>query len=232
LSPRVAPREQRTGSGSSYVEFRSRGGDGRTVVTTRDHAFWKYLTAKPNGITDPALASMDAAQVLFEDAELRVLSKATNAAGGYLVPNDFDEMVTSARRARNVIGELARTIETDHGRPIPLGTATAHRTASWTAENASVSPTDDTFGQVTLNAYKAMTKTIVSEELAEDALEDFDAYLADELGQRIAALEETAHERRVFLWLMDPPFRPRGRLGRRSGADSSLVLERLKHVQP
>ncbi len=37
-----------------------------------------------------------------------------------------------------------------------------------------------------------MTKVIVSEELAQDALEDFDTYLADELGQRIAALEEPA----------------------------------------
>jgi HK97 family phage major capsid protein len=118
--------------------------------------------------------------------------KATNAAGGYLVPSDFDQMVSTAWRARNVIGELARTIETDHGRAIPLGTATAHRTGAWTAENAAVTATDETFGQVTLNAYKGSTKTIVSEELAEDAIDDFDAYLADELGQRLALLEEAA----------------------------------------
>jgi HK97 family phage major capsid protein len=53
-----------------------------------------------------------------------------------------------------------------------------------------VAATDDTFAQVTLNAFKASSKTIVSEELVEDALDDFDTYLADELGQRLAALEE------------------------------------------
>ncbi len=34
---------------------------------------------------------------------------------------------------------------------------------------------------------------IVSEELAQDPLEDFDAFLANELGQRTAALKETAY---------------------------------------
>jgi HK97 family phage major capsid protein len=130
--------------------------------------------------------------VLFEDSELRVLSKATSAAGGYLVPQDFDQRITSARRARNVIGELGRVLETDHGRPIPLPTTTAHGTGAWTAENAAVTATDETFGQVSLNAFKGATKTIVSEELAQDALDNFDAYLADELGQRLALLEEGA----------------------------------------
>jgi hypothetical protein len=68
---------------------------------------------------------------LFDEREHRVLSKATSAAGGYLVPQDFDALVTSARRARNVIGEVARVIGTDHGRVVPLPTATAHGTGAW-----------------------------------------------------------------------------------------------------
>jgi HK97 family phage major capsid protein len=181
-------------SRSSFQEFRSRGGGAQVVVTDPAQAFWKYLTAPaaPIMTSDPAFADTGAAEVLFEESELRVLSKATSAAGGYLVPQDFDEMVTATRRAQGVIGELARLIETDHGRPIPLGTATAHGTAAWTAENAAVTATDETFGQVALNAYKGMTKVIVSEELAQDAIDNFDEYLADELGQRIAALEEPA----------------------------------------
>ena len=128
-------------SRSSYAEFRRRGGAAHVVVADPAQAFWKYLTAHPVGTHDPGFASIDAAQVLFEESELRVLSKATSAAGGYVVPQDFDEMVTAARRARGVIGELARNLETDHGRPIPLGTATAHGTAAWTAENAAVTAT-------------------------------------------------------------------------------------------
>jgi HK97 family phage major capsid protein len=140
-------------SRSSYAELRSRGGAAHVVVADPAQAFWKYMLAPPFGSGDPDLPGLDAARVLFDEKELRVLSKATNAAGGYLVPQDFDRMITSARRARNVIANLAREIETDHGRPIPLGTATAHGTGSWTAENAVVSATDDTFGQVSLGAF-------------------------------------------------------------------------------
>ena len=45
---------------------------------------------------------------------------------------------------------------------------------------------------MSLGAFKGSTKTIVSEELAEDAVDDFDQYLAAEVGQRLAALEEAA----------------------------------------
>ena len=99
-------------------------------------------------------------------------SKATGPAGGYLVPQDFVNLVTSARRAQGVIGELARQIETDHGRPIPLPAATSHGTASWVAENAAAVASDETFVQVVLNAYKAAAHVIVSEELSQDSLEN------------------------------------------------------------
>src|SRR5918999_3431375 len=125
MSPRVAKREQRAGRRSSWAEFRSRGNGTQVVVADPAAAWWKYMVAPPIESHDPGFAGMDAAKVLFEESELRVLSKATFAAGGYLVPQDFDEMVSSARRARGVIGELARPIETDHGRPLPLPTTTA-----------------------------------------------------------------------------------------------------------
>ena len=178
--------------GSSYAEFRRLGGPAHVVVADPAEAFWKYLVSPPTRFVSKDFPGLDAAQILYEESELRVLSKASSAAGGYIVPEDFDQMITASRRARGVIGELARTIETDHGRSIPLGTATAHGSAAWTAENAAVSATDETFGQVSLGAFKGMTKVVVSEELARDAVDDFDAYLADELGQRIAALEEPA----------------------------------------
>ena len=91
-----------------------------------------------------------------------------------------------------MIGNVARVLETDHGRTLPIGTATAHGTGSWTSENAAVTASDDTFAQVSVGAYKAMTKTIVSEELLQDAIDSFDVYLGDELGQRLALLEDAA----------------------------------------
>lgn len=42
------------------------------------------------------------------------------------------------------------------------------------------------FGQVTVGAFKGATQVVVSEELARDAGADFEQYLADKLGLRIA----------------------------------------------
>ena len=128
----------------------------------------------------------------FSGEEHRTLSKATGPAGGYLVPSDFDSMITSARRARNVIGELARTIETDRGTNLALPVASVHGVGSWISENAAVVASDETFAQVVLGAHRAGTKVIVSQELAQDALDDFDRFLAEELGQRLGLLEESA----------------------------------------
>jgi hypothetical protein len=41
---------------------------------------------------------------------------------------------------------------------------------SWTGESAAYTPSDETFGQVSLGAYKGTTKIIVSEELLQDGV--------------------------------------------------------------
>jgi HK97 family phage major capsid protein len=185
MSPRVAPKAS---DRSTYAEFRSRRSV--TSFSSPESIFWRYMT-------EPALVGRNEFTGSLElgtldEEEQRVLSKATNAAGGYLVPSDFDEMVTSVRRSRAVIANLAREIVTEEGSALLMPAATTHGVAAWTAENASDTTSDETFSEVTISAFKAATKVIASEELAADAAGDFDAFLADELGQRIAVLEETA----------------------------------------
>jgi HK97 family phage major capsid protein len=184
MSPRVTPKQ--TGR-SSYAEFRSRGS--LSSFESPESVFWRYMTERSSSVVSSfghrQLATMD-------DEELRTLSKATNAAGGYLVPSDFDDMVTTARRSRAVIGNLARELVTDEGSALLMPAATTHGVATWTAENAGYTTSDETFSQVSIGAFKAATKVIASEELAQDAAGDFDRFLADEVGQRVAVLEETA----------------------------------------
>ncbi len=191
MSPRVAPRRRELDESSSYGEFRSRAASGQqNFGPSLDSTFWRYMTAPPNALKGPD--DHDVANFLFEPNEQRVLSKATNPAGGFVVPTDFDDMITSARRARNVIANVSRILETEHGRSVPIPSASAHGSGSWTSENAAYVASDDTFAQVTLGAFKASTKSIVSEELAQDALGNFDVYLSEELGLRLALLEESA----------------------------------------
>lgn len=68
----------------------------------------------------------------------------------------------------------------------------AHGTATWTAENAAYTGSDETFAQVSLNAFKAARQVIVSEELMVDSAIDLAGFLAQELGESVGQLEESA----------------------------------------
>jgi HK97 family phage major capsid protein len=149
-------------------------------------AFWRWaLLPTPDPGADP--------REMLDQEEQRVLSKATGAAGGYLVPQDLEAQVISAARASSAMGQVASEFVTDSGETLLVPTSTApHGVASWVAENAGQSATDETFGQASLGAFKANTVAIASEELAEDSAVPFDNYLGMELGGRLGDLEDTA----------------------------------------
>lgn len=124
--------------------------------------------------------------------EKRVLSKASAGAGLNLVPTAFADEIINIARFMGPINELATTMTTDGGEALQIPSVSAHGVAAWIAESGAYSPSDETFGQVTLNAFKAGTKVIVSEELLTDASFGLDSYLSQEFGERIGVLEETA----------------------------------------
>jgi HK97 family phage major capsid protein len=190
VSPRVTPKRVSENGRSSYAEFRSR--NGRTAITDRDSIFWRYATLRPYPSLGFAADELSEAEWFAAEGigsvEQRVLSKASGAAGGFLAPSDFADEIIETARLRGTVARLAREFVTTSGETLPVPTTTAHGTASWTAENAAVSASDETFGQASLSAFKASTKVIFSEELANDSAVDLDGYLAEEFGLRIARL--------------------------------------------
>jgi hypothetical protein len=78
--------------------------------------------------------------------EFRVLSKASAGAGLNTVPTSFQRELIVALRDYGVMRQIARVITTDSGEDLQWPTVTAHGTASWTAENAAFSASDETFG--------------------------------------------------------------------------------------
>ncbi len=141
-------------------------------------AYWHYLTVKN-------LSELDI-------EEQRVLSKATAGAGANLVPTDFYNQIINILRFTGPINQLANVMMTDSGETIQIPAVTSHGVATWTAENAAYTASDEVFGQVSLNAFKAGRTVVVSEELLTDAAFGLDGYLAQELGDSIGLLEETA----------------------------------------
>jgi len=142
-------------------------------------AFYKMLSVR-------SLSQMD-------QAELRVLSKATAAAGANLVPQEFERQLIDSLRWMGSLRALATVLTTSDGGEILVPTVTSHGTASWIGENASYTDSDEAFGNVSLKAYKAGTMIRVSEELLTDSAFDLDAYMRREFAARIGVLEETAY---------------------------------------
>lgn len=142
-------------------------------------AFFDWFTAKDGRTIDPA--------------ELRVLSKASAGAGLNLVPTSFANEIIASLRDFGAMRQLSKVITTSTGEAFQVPTVSSHGTASWTAENASYTASDEAFGKNTLNAYKAGTLVIVSEELHQDSAFDLEAYIRDEFGQRVGVLENSAY---------------------------------------
>lgn len=172
--------EYTTGTVGEYV------GIDDPVSTRPERVFWKLMTA-PISTTGADL------RIHLTEPERRTLSKATNGAGAYLVPADLESEIVQVLRSRSVMTRLARVLNTNQGANTGLPTTTAHGTATWTAENASVTASDETFGQVSIGAYKGTAEVLASEELVADADIELDTYLVDELGARLAALADTAY---------------------------------------
>jgi HK97 family phage major capsid protein len=170
-------RQLARGVETTFEEFRAGRAD------QYNHGFWDYLTF-------PGIWEGDPAEVQ-QVAEWRVLSKGASG-GGFLVPTDLADMVVSAARSRSPIAQLAQEWITQRGDTFAVPSAASHGTASWVAESGAITPSDDTITQVSLSAYKANSKIIVSEELVQDEEVDLERFLASELGGRIGALEAAA----------------------------------------
>ena len=115
----------------------------------------------------------------------------TDAKGGYLVPDEYQRTLIDAREDQNIIRGLAHVITTSSGdTQIPV--VASKGSASWIQEEAQYVESDNTFGLVTLGAFKLATMIKVSEELLNDSAFDIPAYIAREFARRVGAAEEEA----------------------------------------
>lgn len=115
----------------------------------------------------------------------------TDTEGGFLVPDEFENRLIQALEEENVFRPLATVIRTSHGdRKIPIVQSVGE--AAWLEEEALYQESDDTFGQLFLNAYKLGTLVKVSEELLNDSAFDLESFISKQFASRIGAKEEEA----------------------------------------
>lgn len=119
-----------------------------------------------------------------------VLSESTDADGGYLVPDEFENQIVAALDEANVIRSIAKVITTHHDRKIPI--AVGHSVATWTAENAAFTESNPTFGQKQIDAFKLTDLIRVSVELLQDSEFDLEDYITREIARAFGIAEEQA----------------------------------------
>lgn len=122
---------------------------------------------------------------------VNALQEGTDSEGGYLVPDEYERTLVEALEEENVFRQLAKVIRTSSGdRKIPV--VATKGTASWIDEEGAYTESDDSFGQVSIGAYKVGTMIKVSEELLNDSVFDLESYIAKKFARRIGAKEEEA----------------------------------------
>lgn len=111
--------------------------------------------------------------------------------GGYLVPDEFETTLVQGLNANTIIRAHAHVITTSSGiHKIPV--VASHGSAAWIDEEGAFTESDDSFGQVQLDAHKVGTLIKVSEELLNDAAFNLEAYITSEFVRRIGDKEEEA----------------------------------------
>ena len=136
--------------------------------------------------------------------------------GGYLVPDEYQRTLIEALQEQNIFRQLAHVISTSSGdRKIPV--AVSKGTAAWIDENAAYPESDDTFGQISISAYKLATMIKVSDELLHDSVFDVPSYIAREFARRIGAAEEEA------FFVGDGVGKPTGILSATGGAEIGVT---------
>ena len=119
------------------------------------------------------------------------LQVGTDSEGGYLVPDEFEKSLIAGFKLANVIRANAHVFTTSSGsHKIPV--VASNGTAAWLEEEGAFTPSDDSFGQVQLDAHKVGTLIKVSEELLADSAFDLESYIRSEFIRRIGDKEEEA----------------------------------------
>lgn len=136
-------------------------------------AFWKTMRNKT------AFESINALQI------------GADSEGGYLVPDEFEATLIDALKEENVMRSLATIITTSSGEKL-IPVVASHGTASWTAEEAEITESDDAFSLVNIGAHKLTTMIKVSDELLNDSAFNLEQYIAREFARRMASAEEDA----------------------------------------
>lgn len=128
-------------------------------------------------------------RIMDNKGNVRVMNEMTGSAGGFTVPDEMEGAITDLRVEYGIARRLCKVFPMGSDTMvIPIRTAGV--TAQFTAEQGAPTASDMTWGQATLVAKNLMAETRITTQLAEDAVVDIAAIVADEHAWAFAAKED------------------------------------------
>jgi HK97 family phage major capsid protein len=130
-----------------------------------------------------------------EGPEMRAIGAAAGADGATLVPQGFEAELEVKMKYWGGVSNIARTIKTATGNPLPWPTMDdTSNTGEWLAEAAPTTSADPTFSNVTLGANLLSSKLVkVSVQLEQDSAFDIASMLSDAFAERLGRAQDTAY---------------------------------------
>ncbi len=119
-----------------------------------------------------------------------VLQEGVDAAGGYLVPDEYDKRLIDGLTSENIMRSLGTTITTSGEHKINI--AGNKPAASWIEEGGELSFGDATFDQILLDAHKLHVAIKITDELLYDNAFNLESYIIDQFAKALSNAEEDA----------------------------------------
>lgn len=118
------------------------------------------------------------------------LREGMDVNGGFLLPSEFHDALVSTLEQENVMRQIATVITTQSQHKIDI---VANRpAANWISEGQTINFSNETFAQVSLDAYKLAVGVKVSNELLQDSFYNLENHFVEEFGRAIGNAEEDA----------------------------------------
>lgn len=132
----------------------------------------------------------EAYKALPDSHQARTMTTATPSAGGFLIPEELATTIVPKMDAMSVCKAAGATVVRPNGWPFKVNTVTGGTTAAYAAENASVSATDLTIGQIALNPRKIGARTFMTAEQVQYGTPQTDALVLADLMLRAELLQD------------------------------------------
>ena len=151
-----------------------------------------------------------------------VLSEGVAADGGYLVPDEWDRRLIDSIEEQNIMRRLGTSITTSGLHKINIaGTKPA---AAWIDEGDSLSFSDASFSQISLDAHKLLVAVKVTNELLSDNAFNLENYILTQFALAVGNAEEDA-------FLNGPLTTPTGSAGKPKGLFTTAAAEAEGNVE-